>query len=118
MPSQLRRGWRLFSVLPVMNLVTKRGGVPTFITKILAESREPGTPALAGHARGGPGYLPSVGVHSSSLKNVLDIVCVCVCVCVCVPHICQVSREARRGCKIPLELELHSVVNCHMGSWN
>ena len=96
MPSQLRRGWRLFSVLPVMNLVTKRGGVPTFITKILAESREPGTPALAGHARGGPGYLPSVGVHSSSLKNVLDIVCVCVCVCVCTTYMPGVQRGQKR----------------------
>lgn len=48
------KGWRLFSLLPV-NLVTKERMCSMPTTTFPAEGRVHGTPALAVHAREGPG---------------------------------------------------------------
>jgi hypothetical protein len=53
---------------------------------------------------------------SNNLKSFVfkcTCVCMCVCVCVCVldTHENAVSKDANRGCLIPMELELQAVVS-------
>ena len=64
-------------------------------------------------------WYPVVPIGTSSVY-----VCVCVCVCVVcyiyrsVHHMCALCTEVRRECHIPLKLELHIVVNHHVGAGN
>lgn len=43
--------------------------------------------------------------------------CGCLSTCMSAPH-ASVRTEARRKHRIPLELELQTIVSCHLGAWN